>query len=80
MFSQNIECLPISHQKGRCGSKWGGRCNKKLVSSAIYCNVKNGLCHDTQGERNSQRVDAYDWEPAACHGSFYYLWCIKACI
>ena len=53
---------------GRCGPEWGGRCNKDLVDSAVYCNIGNGWCGTTDDHKNAQEGDEYDWQPKSCKG------------
>ena len=58
---------------GRCGP-WdphhgGGRCNKNLVDYAVYCNVENGWCGTSEGHKNAQEGDEYDWKPKSCKGT-----------
>ena len=60
--------MPLSTEAARCGPKWGGRCNKNLKDWALYCNVDNGWCGDTEDHKNAQSGDEYDWEPVSCQG------------
>ena len=67
------ECRPLSHNIGRCGPEWGGRCNKDLADYAVYCNVENGWCGSSDDHKNGQDGDEYDWEPNSCKGKIYHL-------
>ena len=67
------ECHPLSQTLGRCGPKWGGRCNKDLVDYAVYCNVENGWCGTSEDHKNAQDGDEYDWQPKPCRGKIYHL-------
>ena len=60
------ECPPLSQTLGRCGSLWGGRCNKNLVDYAVFCNEENGWCGVSSDHKYAQISDIYDWEPKSC--------------
>ena len=71
------ECPPLSQNYGRCGSSWGGRCNKNLADYAVYCNEDNGWCGVTSDHEHAQSSDIYDWEPESCErnnfSNFFYV-------
>ena len=77
LFLLDVECHPLSKTLGRCGPKWGGRCNKDLVDYAVYCNTENGWCGITDAHKNEQIGDEYDWEPKSCKGNVYILLSVK---
>ena len=52
----------VSQVPEKCGPGFG-RCNKLLKSYAIYCNTNNNQCGETDGHRDAQPGDEYDWEP-----------------
>ena len=79
-----IECPPLSQEPGRCGPHWGGRCNKDLKDSAIYCKANTGWCEEhtmltfgaieaTEEHKDDEfavlRDDTYDWKPETCRGN-----------
>ena len=75
LFMESNYCLilaacntQLSRHALRCGAKWGGRCNKNLVSYARYCKVKTGWCSRRPKDNSPNRDDSYDWEPAECKG------------
>ena len=71
------ECPPLSQNYGRCGSSWGGRCNKNLADYAVYCNEDNGWCGVTSDHEHAQSSDIYDWEPESCkRNEFYDIFCV----
>ena len=54
--------------EGRCGPKFGNvRCNKNLISYALYCNEHNGWCGNTEAHKNAQASDIYDFKPESCN-------------
>merc|ERR1712176_344646 len=60
-------CPGLSATRGRCGPKYGGRCNRELASDAIFCNSKNGWCGNTDAHRNAQpSEDKWDAAPSTC--------------
>ena len=72
-FKVQAECLPLSQTLGRCGPEWGGRCNKDLADYAVYCNEENGWCGSSEGYKNLQEGDDYDWQPKTCMGKINHL-------
>ena len=70
----NGECLAVcntqlSRHALRCGSRWGGRCNKNLMHYALYCKVETGWCSRRPKNKSPDRDDSFDWEPASCKGN-----------
>ena len=76
-FKLQAECLPLSQTPGRCGPEWGGRCNKDLVDDAVYCNERNGWCGASDGHKNAQEGDDFDWQPKRCNGKKTHLFFIN---
>ena len=59
----------LSRHALRCGSRWGGRCNKNLMHYALYCKVETGWCSRRPKNKSLDRDDSFDWEPASCKGN-----------
>ena len=59
----------LSRHALRCGSRWGGRCNKNLMHYALYCKVETGWCSRRPKNKSPDRDDSFDWEPASCKGN-----------
>ena len=62
------ECQPLSQEVGRCGPNRGGRCNKDLADYAVYCNLDNEWCGNSEDHKNAQAGDEYDWKSSTCQG------------
>ena len=56
----------MSNTYGRCGEKFGGRCNRVLSNYAVYCNENNGHCGNTNAHRDATAGAKYDYIPASC--------------
>ena len=69
-ISCNWECPPLNQDldnPGRCGPRFGNvRCNPDLASYAMYCNESNGWCGITNGHRDAQASDKFDYKPTQC--------------